>query len=107
MKRHSAFTLLELLLAVTLLSVVTVAVFGWITSTARTSARFMDAARDEASVQVVRAHVSDDLSVAVFIEDRTSARIVRGELVLRTLNHAASDPPGTIVVTWRFDPGTH
>jgi prepilin-type N-terminal cleavage/methylation domain-containing protein len=106
MTLRRGFTLLELLVAVTLMTGISMAVYGWIVGTARTSARFSVAARDAAAFEAIRAAIDDDLSCAVLVQGHTNAHVVRGALVMLTLNHAAGDPVGAGDVAWRFDPAS-
>src|SRR5690606_13036654 len=69
-RRTRGFTLTEVLLSLALLSILVLGVFGWTTTSARTTAALVGPAAWRASVEALRRAIQWDVFVADLREDR-------------------------------------
>lgn len=100
---RSALTLLEVLLATTLLALIMAIVGAWSMRLLRLSDRFIQISHQHERDAAVRRLLRDDLLLALSDSD-TEQIADRRQLVVRTLHRAAGDgPDGVAAVTWRHD----
>jgi type II secretion system protein J len=98
---RSGLTLLEVVIAVGLLSLLAVALFGWL--------RVLGRGERVASAAVVR-HTEERLALRLLQDDLTIARgrwsCEDGVLRVLTLNHLPDEPAGLAAVRWWWDEPT-
>lgn len=100
---RKGFTLLEVLLSITLLAAMSAAVFSWIMTMARTQREAGLRYDALAQAQAIASALRDDVLGAV--ADAKGDRFETGPGVLRiaTLNQLPGDPPGLNTIQWRQD----
>jgi prepilin-type N-terminal cleavage/methylation domain-containing protein len=99
--KRSGMTLLEVVVAVGLLSLVAVALFGWL--------RLMGRGERAASAAVTR-HTEERLALRLLLDDLTIARgrwaCEDGVLRVLTMNRLPNEPAGLSAVRWWWDEAT-
>jgi prepilin-type N-terminal cleavage/methylation domain-containing protein len=105
MRPQGGFTLLEVLLATSLVTVVATATLSWMTAQARSARALTQEAQALTTAQAVADAIRDDLLLAVPDQANKGQRytLERQRLRLMTLNHMPGDEPGLRVVQWRQD----
>lgn len=105
MRHHRGFTLLEVLLATSLMTVVATATLSWMTAQTRSARTLTQEAQALATAHAVANAIRDDLLLAVPDPANKGQRyaLERQRLRLMTLNHMPGDEPGLRVVQWRQD----
>jgi prepilin-type N-terminal cleavage/methylation domain-containing protein len=100
-----AFTLIEVLCALALLGVVTIAAYAFLESVGRLGEETAARLAQERSVAVVLDLLRDDLLAALPLEGE-DFRLdpADGSLSCQTLNQAGAETPGRQLVHWSFDP---
>ncbi len=107
MKR--GLTMIELLLALSLLTMVMLAVASWTQVTAQASATAAGPARWQAAAGAVLQLVHDDLATGDFGTNSPGTRVavIDGVLQIRTRAGASSDLVGPVTHHYKFDPHAH
>jgi hypothetical protein len=103
--RRAAFTLVEVLLAMTLASAVAITVVSWVAHEKALAARITREADAVTSAFLVERLLRDDVLQAV-IRDQPRLVLAGGALQLVTGNLAGDEPPGLARVVWSFDAGS-
>lgn len=105
MTPRTGFTLLEVLLATSLLTVVTTATLTWMNTLSRSTRASTQQLQALTTAQAVARAIRDDLLLA--IPDQANRgqlyTFERQRLRLKTLNHMPGDAPGIRTVQWRQD----
>ena len=103
MTRRAGFTLLEVLLSITLLAAMSGAVFSWIMTMARAQREACLRYDALAQTQAIASALRDDALGAVADAEGKRFETGPGALRLATLNHLPGDPPGLNTIRWRQD----
>jgi prepilin-type N-terminal cleavage/methylation domain-containing protein len=98
-----AFTLLEVLLAISLLAAVSAAAFSWVATQTRVNRAAAQRLQALTLVDTVATAIRDDLLQALADDRGRRFEMDAKRLRLTTLNHMPGDPPGAQQVVWRQD----
>jgi len=105
MKRQTGFTLLEILLATSLLTALTTATLSWMNALSRSNRASTQHLQALATAEAMASAIRDDLLLAVPDQANKGQlyTLERQRLRFKTLSQMPGDAPGLHTVQWRQD----
>jgi prepilin-type N-terminal cleavage/methylation domain-containing protein len=107
MRPKYGFTLLEVLLAASLLAAVAVAIFSWTTTQVRVNRAAEQRLQANALAETIAAAIRDDLRQSLPDEEGRRYLIQGAQLKLITMNYIPGEVTGSQHIVWRNDEKTN